>query len=113
MKKILMTGHLGLVGRHLKPLLEKQGYLVQGFDLADGSGDICQSEQLNKVITDALDWLEDNPEADKDDYDEKQKNLGRSPMYQHKNLVRLVTSIGMFQLMYFITRKNNGNNIKS
>ncbi|MBM94477.1 MAG: NAD-dependent dehydratase [Oceanospirillaceae bacterium] len=53
MKKILMTGHLGLVGRHLKPLLEKQGYLVQGFDLADGSGDICQSEQLNKVITDA------------------------------------------------------------
>jgi nucleoside-diphosphate-sugar epimerase len=53
MKKILITGHIGLVGRHLKPLLENQGYLVQGFDLADGSGDICQPEQLNKAIADA------------------------------------------------------------
>ncbi|MGB1090914.1 MAG: NAD-dependent epimerase/dehydratase family protein [Oceanobacter sp.] len=50
MKKILMTGHLGLVGRHLKPLLEAQGYLVKGFDIADGSGDICQSEQLLRAF---------------------------------------------------------------
>ena len=51
MKNILMTGHLGLVGRHLKPLLERQGYRVQGFDLADGSGDICQTEQLSNALT--------------------------------------------------------------
>jgi nucleoside-diphosphate-sugar epimerase len=50
MEKILMTGHLGLVGRYLKPLLERRGYLVQGFDLADGSGDICQPEQLKKAL---------------------------------------------------------------
>lgn len=50
MKTILMTGHLGLVGRHLKPLLERQGYQVKGFDLADGSGDICQPEQLKKAL---------------------------------------------------------------
>jgi nucleoside-diphosphate-sugar epimerase len=50
MEKVLMTGHLGLVGRYLKPLLERRGYLVQGFDLADGSGDICQPEQLKKAL---------------------------------------------------------------
>ena len=50
MKIILITGHLGLVGRHLKPLLERQGYRVKGFDLADGSGDICQPEQLKKAL---------------------------------------------------------------
>jgi nucleoside-diphosphate-sugar epimerase len=51
MKTILMTGHLGLVGRHLTPLLEGQGYRVKGFDLADGSGDICQSDQLKEAIS--------------------------------------------------------------
>ncbi|MEQ3637674.1 MAG: NAD(P)-dependent oxidoreductase [Thalassolituus sp.] len=50
MKKILMTGHLGLVGRCLKPLLESQGYLVQGFDIAEGSGDICQPEELKQAL---------------------------------------------------------------
>jgi nucleoside-diphosphate-sugar epimerase len=50
MKKILMTGHLGLVGRHLKPLLELKGYEIVGFDLSDQSGDICNSEQLNQAI---------------------------------------------------------------
>jgi len=45
-----MTGHLGLVGRYLKPLLERQGYLVQGFDIADASGDICQPEQLEQAM---------------------------------------------------------------
>ena len=50
MEKILMTGHLGLVGRYLKPLLESRGYLVQGFDLADGSGDICQPELIKQVL---------------------------------------------------------------
>ncbi len=45
-----MTGHLGLVGRHLKPLLERKGYLVQGFDLADGSGDICRPRELEQAL---------------------------------------------------------------
>jgi len=32
-------------------------------------------EELETTITDALDWLEDNPEMDKEDYDEKQKEV--------------------------------------
>merc|ERR1712196_221656 len=32
-------------------------------------------EEIETTITDALDWLEDNPEADKEDYDEKQKEV--------------------------------------
>lgn len=73
MKTILMTGHLGLVGRYLKPLLEKQGYRVKGFDLADGSGDICRREQLKQAISGVTGvvhlaavsrviWGEQNPE---------------------------------------------------
>lgn len=73
MKTILMTGHLGLVGRHLKPLLESQGYRVKGFDLADSSGDICHSEQLKQAISGVTGivhlaavsrviWGEQNPE---------------------------------------------------
>lgn len=46
-----MTGHLGLVGRYLKPLLVSRGFLVQGFDLADRSGDICQPEQIKQALT--------------------------------------------------------------
>ncbi len=50
MKTILMTGHRGLVGRYLKPLLEQHGYHVRGFDLADGSGDICNSIALQRAL---------------------------------------------------------------
>lgn len=68
-----MTGHLGLVGRHLKPLLEKQGYCIKGFDLADGSGNICRSDQLKQAISGVTGvvhlaavsrvvWGEQNPE---------------------------------------------------
>jgi len=32
-------------------------------------------EELETTISDALDWLEDNPEADKEDYDDKQKEV--------------------------------------
>lgn len=73
MKTILMTGHLGLLGRHLKPLLERQGYRVKGFDLADNSGDICQPEQLKKALAEVTGvihlaavsrviWGEQNPD---------------------------------------------------
>ena len=50
MKKILMTGHLGLVGRHLTPLLRSKGYEVIGFDLADQSGDICNEGLLKNAL---------------------------------------------------------------
>ncbi|WP_435276371.1 NAD-dependent epimerase/dehydratase family protein [Psychrobium sp. nBUS_13] len=50
MPKILMTGHLGLVGRHLSPLLAQQGYEVIGFDIANNSGDICNSFQLKNAL---------------------------------------------------------------
>ena len=32
-------------------------------------------EELESTITEALDWLEENPEADKEEYDEKQKEV--------------------------------------
>ncbi len=51
MNKILMTGHLGLIGRHLSPLLSQLGYEVIGFDIADGSGDICNTAQLNQALS--------------------------------------------------------------
>ncbi|MDX1319605.1 MAG: NAD(P)-dependent oxidoreductase [Oceanospirillum sp.] len=46
MKTLLLTGHLGLVGRHLKTLLEMEGFKIKGIDLSDDSGDICNSNQL-------------------------------------------------------------------
>ncbi|NVK41561.1 MAG: NAD(P)-dependent oxidoreductase [Oceanospirillaceae bacterium] len=50
MKTLLMTGHRGLVGRYLKPLLERKGYHVRGFDLADGSGDISNGKALGRAL---------------------------------------------------------------
>lgn len=50
MNKILMTGHLGLIGRHLTPLLSQLGYEVVGFDIADGTGDICNTWQLSQAL---------------------------------------------------------------
>lgn len=50
MKLLLMTGHCGLIGQYLKPLLERQGFTVRGFDLADSSGDILNYEQLSTAI---------------------------------------------------------------
>merc|ERR1712216_503773 len=32
-------------------------------------------EELESTINEALDWLDENPEADKEDYDEKQKEV--------------------------------------
>ena len=50
MKKILITGHCGLVGRHLKPLLTEQGYKVVGIDIADSTGDITHSADLHRAL---------------------------------------------------------------
>jgi nucleoside-diphosphate-sugar epimerase len=73
MKKILVTGNLGLVGRHLTPLLENKGYVVQGFDIANNTGNICDYDQLEKEMADCAGvvhlaaisrviWGEQNPE---------------------------------------------------
>lgn len=73
MKKILVTGNLGLVGRHLTPLLENKGYVVQGFDKANNTGNICDYDQLEKEMADCsgvihlaaisrVIWGEQNPE---------------------------------------------------
>jgi nucleoside-diphosphate-sugar epimerase len=51
MNKILMTGHLGLIGRHFSPLLSQLGYEVIGFDIADDSGDICNTWQLKQALS--------------------------------------------------------------
>jgi nucleoside-diphosphate-sugar epimerase len=45
-----MTGHMGLVGRHLVPKLRLMGYQVVGFDLADNSGDILNTHLLEKAM---------------------------------------------------------------
>ncbi len=50
MRKILITGHLGLVGRHLMPLIQSKGYDVIGYDLTDDSGDICDYSSLEKAL---------------------------------------------------------------
>ena len=52
MKQLLMTGHLGLVGRHLQPLLEARGYTIKGYDVANASGDICNTAQLENALQD-------------------------------------------------------------
>ena len=51
MTKILVTGHRGLVGRHLVPRLKSAGYQIVGLDIADGSGDITQPEAIRSVIS--------------------------------------------------------------
>lgn len=50
MKKILITGHLGLVGRGVCPLLAQKGYQLLGFDKANDSGDITHSSNISKAL---------------------------------------------------------------
>jgi nucleoside-diphosphate-sugar epimerase len=52
MQKILITGHCGLVGRHLAPLLSASGYTVVGIDIADGTGDITRAVDLVRALQD-------------------------------------------------------------
>ncbi|WP_417514557.1 NAD-dependent epimerase/dehydratase family protein [Marinobacter sp.] len=54
MKKILVTGHRGLIGRHLVPLLINLGYEVIGLDISDNSGDITRSEDICPAISDVI-----------------------------------------------------------
>lgn len=50
MQKILITGHCGLVGRHLAPLLSESGYTVVGIDIADRTGDITRVVDLEHAL---------------------------------------------------------------
>jgi len=50
MKKILITVHRGLIGRHLLPLLLKAGYQVIGLDTSDFSGDITRREGVQSAL---------------------------------------------------------------
>ncbi len=50
MKRILVTGHCGLIGRHLVPRLAHLGFKVRGLDLADGSGDITRDADLSRAV---------------------------------------------------------------
>ncbi len=52
MKKILVTGHRGLIGRHLVPRLKNLGFQVVGLDISDGSGDITQPENIRSAMSD-------------------------------------------------------------
>jgi nucleoside-diphosphate-sugar epimerase len=50
MRKILITGHCGLIGRHLAPLLRANGYTVVGIDVADCTGDITRVVDLERAL---------------------------------------------------------------
>lgn len=54
MKKILITGHEGLVGRHLKDQIEKAGFMVVGLDTQaqnhEYTGDIIDRARLQKAM---------------------------------------------------------------
>ena len=52
MRKILITGHCGLVGRHLAPLLSASGSTVVGIDIADCTGDIKRIVDLERAMQD-------------------------------------------------------------
>lgn len=50
MNKILITGHLGLIGRYLSSILTKQNFEIVGFDIANYSGNILSKSQIGKAI---------------------------------------------------------------
>ncbi|MFT6914782.1 MAG: nucleoside-diphosphate-sugar epimerase [Motiliproteus sp.] len=50
MKKILITGNKGLVGRHLDAVLNQRGYNIKGCDIEDASGDINDPTRLRKAF---------------------------------------------------------------
>ena len=50
MTEILVTGHLGLIGRHLSPLLKEKGIKVRGFDILEDSKDIRDIKKVRSAI---------------------------------------------------------------
>lgn len=51
MRKVLITGSRGLIGRHLYRKLKDLGYKLYGIDIADGSGDIRNLFHLREVMS--------------------------------------------------------------
>lgn len=71
--KLLVTGHCGLIGRHIVPILKKHGYQIARLDISDQTGDICDISDINRAIEDCsgvihlaavsrVIWGEQNPE---------------------------------------------------
>ena len=50
MAEILVTGHMGLIGRYLLPILTAQGHKVCGFDIRENNNDIRDKEKIRKAI---------------------------------------------------------------
>tara|TARA_Y100000815_G_scaffold65487_1_gene54423 strand:- start:14392 stop:15294 length:903 start_codon:yes stop_codon:yes gene_type:complete len=50
MRKILITGHCGLVGRYLAALLSARGFLLSSLDIADSTGDITRSADIEQAV---------------------------------------------------------------
>lgn len=50
MRKILITGHCGLIGNHLLPALRNNGFDTCGIDIADHTGDITNRDDLAYAI---------------------------------------------------------------
>lgn len=50
MSRVLVTGHLGLVGRHVQRELQQCGYEVVPFDSRDRSGDICDEVAVANAV---------------------------------------------------------------
>jgi len=51
LNRILVTGHSGLVGRHLKALLVENNFEVVGFDISDNTGNILNNDEFKSAIT--------------------------------------------------------------
>lgn len=49
-KTLLVTGHKGLIGRALCPVLRAEGFTVRGYDMQDGSGDILDVGRLAQAM---------------------------------------------------------------
>ena len=50
MKKILITGGLGFIGRHLSQLLENKGYEVTKLDRTTDEGTVSDGKEDERVI---------------------------------------------------------------
>ena len=50
MKKVLVFGSSGMLGKHLSKFLEEKGYEVERNDRADGGIDITKEEEVKKTI---------------------------------------------------------------
>ena len=71
--KLLVTGHCGLIGRHIVPIIENHGFTVKGLDITNKSGDINNTSDIERAIegcngvihlaaVSRVIWGEQNPE---------------------------------------------------